>query len=189
MALYTVAETVSGFWGGFMFDGLRLSTQGSSGVMAVIATAVTVRAPVRLRLLIVVLRTGTCHCRTAAPAWVTVVARFTAKIVHPSPAVRGDFHDGKRLRRLYEAWGLGLGLGLACCQRGPVVETLVAQEPGVSGHAATGAVVAHVPQVLTSSVCFTGGMVGARLARVAAHISGVCSRRESRGLRACGDAG
>jgi hypothetical protein len=43
MAFYTVAETVSGFWGGFMFDGLHLSTQGAAGVMAVVGAAVTVR--------------------------------------------------------------------------------------------------------------------------------------------------
>ena len=42
MAFYTVAETVSGFWGGFMFDGLHLSTQGAAGVMAVVGAAVTV---------------------------------------------------------------------------------------------------------------------------------------------------
>ena len=43
MAFYTVAETVSGLGGGAMFDGLHLSTQGVSGVMAVVAAVVTVR--------------------------------------------------------------------------------------------------------------------------------------------------
>ena len=43
MALYTAAETVSGLWGGFMFDSLGLSTQGAAAAMSIIAAAVTVR--------------------------------------------------------------------------------------------------------------------------------------------------
>lgn len=43
MAFYTVAETVSGLWGGFMFDSLAMSTQGASGVMAAVAAVITVR--------------------------------------------------------------------------------------------------------------------------------------------------